>query len=304
MSVKLVVAVTDGQWFERLRQKPDLGEVKFWAPSAKGFQALGPGELFLFKLHAPQDVIVGGGIFTYANKLPCWLAWDSFGEGNGARSAREMRKRIARYRRDTSADRHDFEIGCRILTQPFFFDEADWLAAPNWSPNIVAYKTYSTANADGLHLWEAVQDRLTRVNVPQLAEAARFGSPQLIRPRLGQGAFRVLVKDIYERRCAVTQERTLPALEAAHIRPYSDGGTHEERNGLLLRRDIHSLFDAGYVTVTPELDFEVSGRIKEEFENGRDYYALHGRRIRAPAVARHRPDPVALTWHNENCFVG
>jgi predicted restriction endonuclease len=70
---------------------------------------------------------------------------------------------------------------------------------------------------------------------------SRFGEPHLIRPRLGQGAFRVLVTDIYQRRCAVTQERTLPALEAAHIRPYGDGGEHEARNGLLLRRDIHSL---------------------------------------------------------------
>ena len=49
----------------------------------------------------------------------------------------------------------------------------------------------------------------------------------------------------------------MPALEAAHIRPYGDGGEHEARNGLLLRRDIHSLFDAGYVTVTHGLDFEV-----------------------------------------------
>src|SRR5258706_5120751 len=99
-------------------------------------------------------------------------------------------------------------------------------------------------------------------------DSAVLGEPHLIRPRLGQGAFRVLVTDIYRRRCAVTQERTLPALEAAHIRPYGDGGTHEARNGLLLRRDIHSLFDAGYVTVTPDLRFEVSRRIREEFENG------------------------------------
>ena len=102
-------------------------------------------------------------------------------------------------------------------------------------------------------------------------------------PRLGQGAFRVLVTDIYNRRCAITQERTLPALEAAHIRPYGDGGEHEARNGLLLRRDIHSLFDAGYVTVTPDLRFEVSRRIKEEFDNGKHYYELHGRPIFAPS---------------------
>lgn len=62
------------------------------------------------------------------------------------------------------------------------------------------------------------------------------------------------------RRCAITHERTLPALEAAHIRPYGDVGEHEARNGVLLRRDIHSLFDAGYVTVAPDLRFEVSRR--------------------------------------------
>ena len=114
----------------------------------------------------------------------------------------------------------------------------------------------------------------------------------------------MLVTDIYGRRCAVTRERTSPALEAARIRPYGDGGAHEARNGLLLRRDIHRLFDAGYVTVTPDLDFEVSRRIKEEFENGRHYYALHGQRISAPQDASQRPDPDALTWHNEHCVRG
>lgn len=110
--------------------------------------------------------------------------------------------------------------------------------------------------------------------------------------------------DIYSRRCAVTQERTLPALEAAHIRPYGDGGKHEARNGLLLRRDIHSLFDAGYVTVTPKFHFEVSRRICEEFDNGKHYYALHGQRIFVPASASQRPDATALSWHNEHCFKG
>ena len=123
----------------------NLSEVNFWAPSAANFRALQPGELFLFKLHAPRNVIVGGGIFAYANALPCSLAWAAFGEANGARSAQEMRARIARYRRTDPSDRSDFEIGCRILTQPFFFEEADWIPVPpSWSPNIVSFKTYNT----------------------------------------------------------------------------------------------------------------------------------------------------------------
>lgn len=306
MSINLVVAVTDGDWFEILRRQPDLPEINFWAPSAANFRALQPGELFLFKLHAPRNVIVGGGIFAYATTLPCSLAWEAFGFGNGARSAQEMRARIAHYRRAAPNDRSDFQIGCRILTQPFFFDEGDWIPIPqNWSPNIVSFKTYNTGDADGLALWEAVGNRLSDPRIPGNPEPPpRYGEPQLIQPRLGQGAFRVLVTDIYKRRCTVTQERTLPALEAAHIRPYGEGGEHDARNGLLLRRDIHSLFDAGYVTVTPDLCFEVSRRIREEFDNGRHYYALHGQPISVPDDSLKRPDPVELAWHNEQCFRG
>ena len=259
MGINLVVAVTDDDWFEMLRSQSSLSEVNFWAPSAANFRALQPGELFLFKLHSPRNVIVGGGIFAYANTLPCSLAWNAFGEGNGARSAHEMRTRIAKYRRSDPSDRSDFAVGCRILTQPFFFEEADWLPLPaSWSPNIVSFKTYDTSDAEGLALWEAVMDRLSRSAAPIFSDHDRFGEPQLIKPRLGQGAFRVLVTDIYGRRCAVTQERTLPALEAAHIRPYSDGGTHEAPNGLLLRRDIHSLFDAGYVTILSHFFLQIN----------------------------------------------
>lgn len=305
MGINLVVAVTDDDWFEMLRRQPALSEVNFWAPSASNFRALQPGELFLFKLHSPRNFIVGGGIFTYANALPCSLAWEAFREANGARSAQEMRSRIATYRRTEAGDRSDFSIGCRILTQPFFFDEAEWIPVPSsWSANIVSFKTYDTGTADGMALWKAIGERVATTSAPAWAEADRYGTPHLVTPRLGQGAFRVMVTDIYHRRCAVTQERTLPALEAAHIRPYSDGGEHAANNGLLLRRDLHSLFDSGYVTVTPDLNFEVSRRIREEFENGKHYYALHGQRIVVPEDASQRPNAAALSWHNRQIYKG
>ncbi|MFC2066772.1 HNH endonuclease [Chloroflexota bacterium] len=135
-------------------------------------------------------------------------------------------------------------------------------------------------------------------------EVARYGEPILTLPRLGQGSFRVLVTDAYERRCAVTNERTLPALDAAHIRPYSESGQHIVSNGILMRRDLHALFDKGYVTVTPSMKVEVSRRIKEEFENGRDYYRLHGNTIRIPADPVNRPSREYLDWHNSNIYRG
>lgn len=311
MAVRLIVAVTDGDWFDQLRRKPDLTEVNFWSPSDSSFRALQPGELFLFKLHAPNNYIVGGGVFAHANSMPCSLAWEAFGESNGAQSLTEMRTRIAKYRRVMPDEREDFIIGCRVLTQPFFLAESQWIQVPeNFSKNIVKFKGYATDDPDGRRLWDAVQNAMggevasSARGFADREQQASYGEPVLVRPRLGQGAFRILVTDNYRRRCAISRERTLPALDAAHIRPFSDGGPHESSNGILLRRDIHSLFDLGYVTITPELKFEVSKKIREEFENGRHYYALHGSGIAVPDSPDRRPDPSALTWHNEHRFMG
>ena len=308
MSVRLIVAVTDGDWFDQLRRKPDLPEVNFWSPSDSSFHALQPGELFLFKLHAPQNFIVGGGVFAHANSMPCSLAWEAFGEANGANSLAEMRSRIARYRRIKPDEREDFVIGCRVLTQPFFFDERGWIPVPDsFSRNIVKFKGYDTDESDGRRLWDTVQSSLIGAGAAAGfadTEQSRYGEPVLVKPRLGQGAFRILVTDNYRRRCAISGERTLPALDAAHIRPFSAGGSHEASNGILMRRDIHSLFDLGYVTITPDLKFEVSKRIREEYENGRHYYALQGSNIAVPDSVERRPDRSALSWHNQYRFKG
>ena len=86
-------------------------------------------------------------------------------------------------------------------------------------------------------------------NPDLVSYAARYGAEYLTRARIGQGAFRVLVTDAYQRRCAISGERTLPVLQASHIRPYSDEGPHHVANGILLRSDLHTLFDRGYITV-------------------------------------------------------
>jgi putative restriction endonuclease len=133
---------------------------------------------------------------------------------------------------------------------------------------------------------------------------AQYGKSVLSKVRLGQGAFRVLVTDAYNRRCTISGEKTLPVLEAAHIKKYSESGPHFISNALLLRSDIHKLFDAGYVTITTDLKVEVSKKIKEEFENGKEYYKFHGNDlINLPGKELNRPDKRFIEWHN-NIFLG
>jgi putative restriction endonuclease len=308
--MKAFVGVTDHDWFKTLSAMPDIDEVNFWQPSGSSqFRALNPGELFLFKLHSPLNFIVGGGFFAHSNICPVNLAWDAFGEKNGALSLEEMRRRIEKYRRIDSSSRSDYQIGCILLAQPFFFSRSDWIPVPaDWSLNIVRGKGYDLETGVGIRLWNDVHKRLQLINiatpdVPAIADGmSRYGEPTVIVPRLGQGSFRIMVTDAYQRRCAVTRERTLPALEAAHIKPYNDSGPHDVRNGVLLRSDIHKLFDTGYVTISPKYHFEVSRRIKEEFENGRDYYALHGKQIQLPDSKSYWPDGNYVSWHNEHIF--
>jgi putative restriction endonuclease len=304
--MRLWVGVTDKDWFEFLaKRSPD--EVNFWQPSGnREFRALQPGELFLFKLHAPLNFIVGGGTFVRYSKLPASLAWDAFGEKNGVDSLTRLRERVRRYRRE-SMDL-DPVIGCNVLVEPFFLSREQWIRVPeSWAPNIVQGKTYDTATGEGRSLLAAVQAVLTPVVADQSLAAspdqARYGSEYVTRGRLGQGAFRVLVTESYHKRCAVTGEKTLPVLEAAHIKPYAEDGPHQVNNGILLRSDLHKLFDLGYVTVTPELKLEVSSRLREEWHNGREYYAYHGRELAfRPQVAADLPARAFLEWHNENRF--
>jgi len=76
--VSLYVGITDYDWFRFLSTLPSVEEVNFWQLGGRtNFKALQPGELFLFKLHAPRNFIVGGGVFARAGNLPTSLAWEA-----------------------------------------------------------------------------------------------------------------------------------------------------------------------------------------------------------------------------------
>lgn len=304
------VANTDFDWYQFLKSQSDLDEVNFWQPSGRHqFRAIPSGAPFFFRLKKPHHAIAGFGFFAHGSILPPWLAWEAFERANGAPDFATMVALIAKCRGRVSQEPiGQGQIGCLMISEPVFFEEHEWILQPaDWSSPIVQGKTYDLTAGEGQRIYEqciylAALRREKAIQV--VAEAPRFGREQIIRPRLGQGTFRVAVLDAYGRACAVSDEHSLPVLQAAHIKPYSEEGLHEVSNGILLRADIHRLFDKGYVTVTPEHCFVVSRRLKEDFSNGRTYYPIHGRPIRLPANPNEYPERSLLDWHNREKFLG
>jgi putative restriction endonuclease len=315
------IAVTDYGWYDFLRRRAPP-EVNFWTPSSRRPVRASEFSPFFFKLKAPHNAICGFGYFARWTSLPAWLAWECFGVGNGCATLAEMEARIAAIRRrigyvpDGPAD----HVGCVLIVEPAFFAPDEWVPQPtDWKARTVAGARYDLTAGEGARIWAACLERArtgplltgaaaTLGDAPSyddpLPDTPRYGDPRFHRPRLGQGTFRVAVTDAYERCCSVTGEHSLPVLEAAHIKSFAEEGPHEVRNGLLLRADLHRLFDKGYVTITPERRFEVSRRLKDDYQNGRSYYPLHGTAVRVPTDTRLHPDGEYLSWHNERVYRG
>ncbi len=316
--MRLYLAVTDSQWFRYLSQlEPPAEDINFWQPrGTQGFKVLPVGGPFLFKLKAPDNAIGGVGWFSSYTRLPLNMAWEVFQERNGCAHFPEFRDKIQNYRRrfgDTSVNP---QIGCIILTDPVFFQPEDWIELPpDWKPSIVQGKSYDTSTAIGKELWSKIAYKLQKYRwfdrpVEEKSQLVREPVEAeyrdvLARVRVGQGTFRTLITDAYQRRCSITGEKTLPALEAAHIKPYAASGPHRTSNGLLLRSDIHRLYDSGYLTVTKDYRVEVSRRIKEEFENGKEYYRFHGKSLLIlPEQLADQPEQQYIEWHNNHVYAG
>lgn len=313
-----VISLTDRNWFEFLSGQQDLDEVNFWRPTDLSRPSLESGTPFIFKLKAEfGGHIVGYGIFSTHSVQPMWVAWEALERKNGARSFSEFHSLIEPIRRSKGKDADPaggYEIGCLMLSSPVFLDQADWIRPPaDWPrTGVMQGKSYDLSQGEGARVWEECLAKTPQRAINDeprdlfgVLEAPRFGAPTLMTPRLGQGSFRFAVSDAYGRACAVTGEHSLPVLEAAHIRPYASDGPHAVANGLLLRTDVHRLFDRGYLTVTPdEHRLLVSPRLRSEYKNGKTYYAMEGKVIALPKREESRPKREFLEWHAESVFRG
>lgn len=319
--MKAFVGVTDKAWADFLAQRPHLDEINFWRPSGQSFKALSSGDLFLFKTHKPHDRIVGGAVFSGFALVPLSEAWAAFGEGNGRKDLAEVREAINVYRAKNKMPLirpgEDPLISCIMLRDPVFLPEEETFGPPpGWAYSLVQGRGYEDITApEHAAYFAPIAERVLRQRPAEVlsedehAVAATwerrgpmFGETRPTRRRMGQEAFKLALLDAYGGRCAVTGQRVRPVLEAAHIHPVAEGGLHRLDNGLLLRSDVHRLFDLGYMSVSPSLETRISPRLHKEFPDSGEYTALEGKPVSVPGQRANRPSRDALGWHLREVF--
>ncbi|QSB16684.1 HNH endonuclease [Natronosporangium hydrolyticum] len=309
--MRAYVGVTDGEWYRYLAERPTLDEVNFWRPSgARRFRSLHPGEPFFFKTHYPHNRVVGGGFYSGFVALPVSEAWELYGESNGVSSLAALRRQIAQYRRTPIEPWEDPVIGCVLIRDTRFF-EPDYPSdpPPDFAPNLVQGRRYDLAEHPAVEYFSGLITRLLGVRIeldysePWHLPGPTYGDPRLAPQRLGQRAFQAVVLDAYARRCAITGSRIRPVLQAAHVLPLPRGGQHRLDNGLLLRSDIHTLYDRGYLGVDPKHRLLVSPRLRSDFGNGEQLYRIAGEPIAVPERPADRPNREFLERHLDEVYL-
>lgn len=162
----------------------------------------------------------------------------------------------------------------------------------------------------GIRKWQAVPlalDGQARVEAEAQADAfdvpldsahdARVWAMRAVAQRRGQPLFRAKLLDAYGGRCAITGSPAVEVLEAAHVLPYRGDHTNRLDNGLLLRADLHTLFDCQLLWITPEHTVALAPSLLAT-----DYAALLGKPVALPAALEHRPNPAHLAEHAKACM--
>lgn len=233
-----------------------------------------------------QDVARAVGVFLGVKERPDWFSGGS--------------KVTANFQRDIGPALGIAEYGPDKVQHMRAILES--VAVP-W--NTARHSSDEADNPGGNVTKEAYEDLLDALHSAADEEAllerkvSRPGTPptefvqRSIRLRRGQAAFREILLEVYAGACVVTRSSARPVLEAAHIIPFSEGGETHPSNGLLLRADIHTLFDLRLVSI----DTRTWTVLVDESLRETEYWDAHGSAVARPRHEWAAPDRRALDEH-------
>ena len=296
MNYNAMVALTDYEWYDALRENPNFNEVNFWTPTPWNIRKLKAGGKVYFLLKARYGrMICGYGKFSEYKNLSLQRAWKEYGQANGVHNYQELIDKIRGYTSKNSkvafqGDNHT--IGCIILHNIILLDKEDYFSPSEqgWEipKQVVTFKYLDLLSGP----------ISTSLQVKDFELISKGKNYRLIttKARKGQSKFRADILSAYDFQCCITSEKTTEVLEAAHIQEYISESSNNIQNGLLPRADFHDLFDSGLITISEEYTIIVSEQIRSAY-----YRKFHGSRITLPKIG-FLPSKKALRWHYENLF--
>lgn len=299
------VYITDPSWLSSLERTGVRQSVNFWRKDRRSLRLL-PGDLFYFKLKGSRSV-AGRAYFREQLQLTATEAWERFREGNGAVSQSELETRAQR-----ALKMNGGSLNCLILDG---LEILPTQARPQIRPgdfpgaiqNCKFFKQGSLPSVEASFSEPRALSTLVGAEAeastegqfdPRFISTIRAMAIRAICVRRGQRKFRKDLLAAYNDKCCVTGETAPAILEAAHIHPYRGADTNQVANGLLLRTDLHTLFDFGLWTLEDTFTIRLSSHII----SSKSYAGYDGATIAVPNKPQLRPSKAALRFHREMIF--
>ena len=287
----IAITPTDIDWFKFLKSRLNFQVINFWTDTPWNPRRLNFGDKFYFLLRSPVRKIGGYAEFYDYQNLTIKEAWQKFGRGNGVNSLYELGKKA------TGDEEPDFstEIGCIVLQNPVFLDEADYFHPRDYnlsfSNEISKHKYYP--QLDKINFENDYQQVGFSFSSISADEEYQFNQESETR---GQSEFRQNLFRYYNSQGVITREHNAELLDAVHIHPHIIKNRQHPKNGILLRSDFHKLFDEGLITITPEYQVLVSAQLESDY-----YQQYHEQDIYLPDDNIFYPDHKVLEFHN--CYI-
>ncbi len=276
------VAPTDLIWFEYLKTHCLIDDINFWTPSDWRVKSLHPGDKFIFKLKGKDDRAGGYGTFVEYKYQSLDATWKEFGTRNGFDCKSDFYQAIGGYQAQASS-----KCGCIVLTDVVFFDSPISLSSVgiNFSRQVVKFKTCTQP----FPFDSTTTPQLSSFNL--VATSNKNKKSQLATYREGQGQFHTEVCAAYGKRCCISCETIPELLQAAHIQDYINKDSNHIQNGLLLRIDLHKLFDSGLLYIDDQYYVHVSSLVASPY-----YQQYNGKKITLPSNPSAWPSKDALLF--------
>ncbi len=281
------VAPTDQAWLEYQRTNNFNDQINFWTPSDWAIKALHPGDIIIFKLKGAGDLCGGYGTFLEYKYQSLNDTWDEFGRRNGFDNKEAFLYGLGAYQLSNKSPKT--HCGCIVLRDVIYFDTPVKLSDYGivFKPQVVKFATYVEPFPMGS---SSDQGKFTLVS-----PGNKKKSKQQTTLREGQSQFHTEISIAYHHRCCISGETTPELLQAAHIQDYINRESNHIQNGLLLRIDLHSLFDNGLLYIDENYIVHISPLISSD-----DYKKFDNKKIALPDNQYSWPSLEALAYKTKS----